>query len=119
MNPQTLRATTSARSLTALASLLLTVGLLAGCAGADETPAAVPGVSSSASASDDAADGSADAAEFSYEGVAGQTALALLLEADPSAVVSGEGENAFVTGIEGRDAQESAQEFWEIGRAHV
>ncbi|MBE7700611.1 DUF4430 domain-containing protein [Oerskovia sp. Sa1BUA8] len=106
MNPQTLRAGTSARSLTALASLLLAVGLLAGCGTADEAPADDTSASSSV-ASD-------DAPELSYEGVAGKTALELLVAADPTAIVQGEGENAFVTGIEGREAQESAKEFWAL-----
>lgn len=121
MNPQTLRAGTSVRSLTALASLLLAVGLLAGCGTADEAPADDTSASSSVAsddASDDAADEAAesadDAPELSYEGVAGKTALELLVAADPTAIVQGEGENAFVTGIEGREAQESAKEFWAL-----
>lgn len=92
--------------MTALASLLLAVGLLAGCGTADEAPADDTSASSSV-ASD-------DAPELSYEGVAGKTALELLVDADPTAIVQGEGENAFVTGIEGREAQESAKEFWAL-----
>ncbi|MFD6167136.1 DUF4430 domain-containing protein [Oerskovia sp. NPDC060287] len=124
MNPQTLRAT-PARSLTALTSLLLAVGLLAGCAQGEDTPAADTTASSTVAAddassepaddaSDDAADDSADDVELTYEGVAGKTALELLVAADPTAVVQGEGENAFVTGIDGREAQDSAKEFWAL-----
>ncbi|MNW50347.1 hypothetical protein D3C74_277980 [compost metagenome] len=124
MNPQTLRAT-PARSLTALTSLLLAVGLLAGCAQGEDTPAADTTASSTVAADDDAsesaddatsgdADDSADDVELTYEGVAGKTALELLIVADPTAVVQGEGENAFVTGIGGREAQDSAKEFWAL-----
>jgi hypothetical protein len=124
VNPQTLRAT-PARSLTALTSLLLAVGLLSGCAQGEDTPAADTTASSTVAAddassepaddaSDEAADDSADDVELTYEGVAGKTALELLVAADPTAVVQGEGENAFVTGIEGREAQDSAKEFWAL-----
>jgi len=124
VNPQTLRAT-PARSLTALTSLLLAVGLLAGCAQGEDTPAADATASSTVAADDDAsesaddatsgdADDSADDVELTYEGVAGKTALELLVAADPTAVVQGEGENAFVTGIDGREAQDSAKEFWAL-----
>ena len=123
MNPQTLRAT-PARSLTALTSLLLAVGFLAGCGAADDAPADDTSASSSVAADDDASDASddstdgaddaADDSELSYEGVAGKTALELLVAADPTAVVQGEGENAFVTGIDGREAQDSAKEFWAL-----
>jgi len=109
VNPQTLRAA-PARSLTALTSLLLTVGLLAGCGAAGDAPA---DASSPSVAEGTETEADADAT-FSYEGVAGKTALELLLAADPTAVLSGEGENAFVTGIEGREAQESAKEFWAL-----
>ena len=125
MNPQTLRAT-PARSLTALTSLLLAAGLLAGCAQGEDTPAADTTASSTVAADDDAsesaddatgddaADDSADDVELTYEGAAGKTALELLVAADPTAVVQGEGENAFVTGIDGREAQDSAKEFWAL-----
>lgn len=112
MNPQTLRAT-PARSLTALTSLLLAVGLLAGCAQGEDTPAADTTASSTVAA-DDASSELADDVELTYEGVAGKTALELLVAADPTAVVQGEGENAFVTGIDGREAQDSAKEFWAL-----
>ncbi len=116
MNPQTLRAA-PARSLTALTSLLLAVGLLAGCGAGDDAPADDTSASSSVAADDDASDApddSTDDVEFTYEGVAGKTALELLVAADPTAVVQGEGENAFVTGIDGREAQDSAKEFWAL-----
>jgi hypothetical protein len=127
VNPQTLRAATPARSLTALASLLLAVGLLAGCGAGEETPAddtvsssaasddAAESADDAAESADDAADDSADDAadDFSYEGVTGKTALELLLAADPSATVQGEGEMAFVTGIGGVPA-DSASEFWAL-----
>ncbi len=125
MNPQTLRAT-PARSLTALTSLLLAAGLLAGCAQGEDTPAADTTASSTVAADDDDASESADDAtsddvgdsaddvELTYEGAAGKTALELLVAADPTAVVQGEGENAFVTGIDGREAQDSAKEFWAL-----
>ncbi|OLT51341.1 hypothetical protein BJF88_15105 [Cellulosimicrobium sp. CUA-896] len=51
--------------------------------------------------------------ELSYEGEDGRTALDLLLEADPSAQVSGEGENAFVTAIDGVAADPDG-EFWAL-----
>ncbi|MEV7961236.1 DUF4430 domain-containing protein [Oerskovia paurometabola] len=118
MNPQTLRAT-PARSLTALASLLLAVGLLAGCGATDDAPADDTSASSSVAADDDASDApddptdGADDSELSYEGVAGKTALELLLAADPSATVQGEGDMAFVTGI-GGVAADPAGEFWAL-----
>lgn len=67
--------------------------------------------SASASA-DPSAEASADT--FGYEGRTGATALELLLEADPSAEVTGEGENAFVTAINGRAADDSKNEFWSL-----
>lgn len=122
MNPQTLRAT-PARSLTALTSLLLAVGLLAGCGTADDAPADDTSASSTVAADDDASgsaddstDGADDAAgdsELSYEGVAGKTALELLLAADPTAEVSGEGEMAFITSIGGVTANPD-DEFWAL-----
>jgi hypothetical protein len=122
VNPQTLRAT-PARSLTALTSLLLAVGLLAGCGAADDAPADDTSASSSVAADDDAsgasddstdgADDAADDSELSYEGVAGKTALELLLAADPSATVQGEGDMAFVTGVGGVAANPD-DEFWAL-----
>jgi len=51
---------------------------------------------------------------LTYPGRTGATALELLLEADPSAEVTGEGENAFVTAIGGRAADDSKKEFWSL-----
>ena len=51
---------------------------------------------------------------LSYPGRTGATALELLLEADPSAEVTGEGANAFVTAIGGRVADDSKSEFWSL-----
>jgi hypothetical protein len=119
--------TTSVRPLRALgaatAALLLT-GLLAACGGDAAGPdpvvpatlnaqsdAASP--SASASSADDASP-SAGAETVSYAGRTGATALELLLEADPSAEVTGEGENAFVTAIAGRAADDSKKEFWSL-----
>lgn len=119
--------TTSVRPLRALgaatAALLLT-GLLAACGGdaagpdpvvpatlSAQSDAASPSASASPS---DAASPSAGAETFSYEGRTGATALELLLEADPSAEVTGEGENAFVTAIGGRAADDSMKEFWSL-----
>ena len=118
--------TTSVRPLRALgaatAALLLT-GLLAACGGSGEPEPIVPATlsaqsdaaspSASASPSDDASP-SAGAETFSYAGRTGATALELLLEADPSAEVTGEGENAFVTAIGGRAADDSKKEFWSL-----
>lgn len=127
MTLRTLR-DTSARPLTALTAVLLTAGLLAGCSSTDE-PAADATASTSTStaseepsapaddatdeASDDESGDAEDAPELSYEGRAGTTALDLLLEADPSAQVTGEGENAFVTAIDGVVADPDS-EFWAL-----
>jgi len=114
----------SARPLTALTAVLLAAGLLAGCSSTDEpaADAASPSTSTASEepsapaddatdeASDDESDAE-DAPELSYEGRAGATALDLLLEADPSAQVTGEGENAFVTAIDGVAADPDS-EFW-------
>ncbi|MFE6235141.1 DUF4430 domain-containing protein [Cellulosimicrobium sp. NPDC057862] len=119
---------TPARSLTALTAVLLTAGLLAGCSSTDEPGADATSSTSTSTASeetsapaDDATDEASDdesgdtddAPEFSYEGRAGTTALDLLLEADPSAQVTGEGENAFVTAIDGVAADPDS-EFWAL-----
>ncbi|MFB8229737.1 DUF4430 domain-containing protein [Cellulosimicrobium sp. NPDC055967] len=117
----------SARPLTALTAVLLAAGLLAGCSSTDEpaADAASPSTSTASEessapaddatdeASDDESDDAEDAPEFSYEGRAGATALDLLLEADPSAQVTGEGENAFVTAIDGVAADPDS-EFWAL-----
>lgn len=127
MTLRTLR-DTSARPLTALTAVLLTAGLLAGCSSTDEPAAdatsstspstaseepSAPADDATDEASDDEFGDSDDAPEFSYEGRAGTTALDLLLEADPSAQVTGEGENAFVTAIDGVVADPDS-EFWAL-----
>lgn len=103
------------RSLPLASALLLSAALLAGCGGAEDTaaPSDAPAASEPAAASD-AGGAQAPAAEFRYEGEEGRTALELLLEHDPSAQVQGEGENAFVVGIEGRVADDAAKEFWAL-----
>ena len=50
---------------------------------------------------------------LSYEGSAGKTALELLLE-KAAVAMTGSGENAFVTAINGRMANESAREYWSL-----
>ncbi|MCF4122589.1 DUF4430 domain-containing protein [Antribacter sp. KLBMP9083] len=101
------------RVLTTALTTVLAAGLLAGCAGtepaADTTLSAASATSASPSAS-----ASADVTEWSYEGQDGRTALDLLLESDPSAEVSGEGEMAYVTSIGGRAADDAAKEFWAL-----
>lgn len=101
----------------------LGAGLLAGCGGATSEPDATapPAMSQRDTATDAPSAGPSDAASrkpgadtFSYPGRTGATALELLLEADPSAELSGEGENAFVTAIGGRAADDSKQEFWSL-----
>lgn len=111
-----------ARPLTALTALLLAAGLLAGCSSTDE-PAADPtpsasetgGSDDSTAPADEASDSASEGTgvEFSYAGREGATALDLLLEADPSAAITGEGENAFVTAIDGV-AADPASEFWAL-----
>jgi hypothetical protein len=124
-----------ARPLTVLTSLLLAAGLLAGCSSSGDDDAAAtsspttaesPAQDATSDASDDhadhddadhddaAADDAADdAPAFNYDGRDGSTALDLLLEADPSAEVTGEGENAFVTAIDGVAADPDG-EFWAL-----
>ncbi|MFC8801342.1 DUF4430 domain-containing protein [Promicromonospora sp. NPDC057138] len=117
--------TTSRRPLRAFgsaATALFVAGLLAACGGASPEPEAP--VSATQSAPSDAASSSAspsgsatasDGAEtLTYPGRTGATALELLLEADPSAEVTGKGENAFVTAIGGRAADDSKKEFWSL-----
>lgn len=116
--------TTSRRPLRALASAataFLVAGLLGACGGTTAEPETMVSATlgqqqdaeASASASaDPSAEASADT--FGYEGRTGATALELLLEADPSAEVTGEGENAFVTAINGRAADDSKNEFWSL-----
>jgi hypothetical protein len=94
-------------------------GLLAACGTTTdpETTASAslsaPSASASGSASPSAS-ASEGAETLSYPGRTGATALELLLEADPSAEVTGEGENAFVTAIGGRAADDSKNEFWSL-----
>lgn len=105
---------TSTRLFAATAAGVLSVGLLAGCSGADESaPEASPEASTEMQA--DGADETAtdEAPTFSYEGEDGETALDLLLAQDPQAEMSGEGEMAFVTAIQGRVA-EDGKEFWAL-----
>ncbi|MFI2487052.1 DUF4430 domain-containing protein [Promicromonospora kroppenstedtii] len=111
--------TTSRRSLTAVASAataLLVAGLLGACGGTTAEPETM--VSATLSQQSDAEtagpSSSAEADTLSYPGRTGATALELLLEADPSAEVTGEGENAFVTAINGRAADDSKNEFWSL-----
>lgn len=99
----------SARLLVLLPATALAAGLLAGCSG---DPAPDAGSSASASASVDPTQQVAEnLSEFSYAGEDGRTALELLQEKDPDAQVQGEGENAYVTAIRGREA-DPATEFW-------
>ncbi|MFF2267215.1 DUF4430 domain-containing protein [Cellulosimicrobium cellulans] len=115
---------TPARPLTALTAVLLTAGLLAGCSSTDEPATdattstaseetSAPADDATDDASDDESGDTDDAPELSYEGRTGTTALDLLLEADPSAQVTGEGENAFVTAIDGVAADPDS-EFWAL-----
>ncbi|AEG44548.1 DUF4430 domain-containing protein [Isoptericola variabilis] len=95
---------------------LLAAALLAGCS-TDAEPAAETAAEPTVSASVEAdvsegADTESAAPELTYAGQEGRTALELLLEADPSATVEGEGEMAFVTGIGGVEAGEN--EFWAL-----
>ncbi len=96
---------------------MLAAGLMAGCSG-DPDPADASATQASdaqaAQTTDAPATGltaNADGTEVSYQGVAGKTALELLQELDPTATTSGEGANAFVTAIGGREADQS-KEFW-------
>ncbi len=73
-----------------------------------------PSDAASSASPSDSASPAAGAETFSYPGRTGATALELLLEADPSAEVTGEGENAFVTAIGGRVADDSKKEFWSL-----
>jgi hypothetical protein len=110
----TLGVTTRALLTRALAlptAALLAVGLFAGCSGGDAA-ADKPAASPTATATSSGLTVSADGTEVSYEGVAGKTALDLLLQLDPAATADGEGANAFVTAIGGRAADQSKKEFW-------
>lgn len=101
--------------LTTVLTAVLAGGLLAGCAGTEPTADTTLSAASSASPSaSQSADAAAEVAEWSYEGQDGRTALELLLESDPSAEVSGEGEMAYVTSIAGRAADDAKKEFWAL-----
>ncbi|GAA2224115.1 hypothetical protein GCM10010413_17230 [Promicromonospora sukumoe] len=114
--------TTTRRPLRAVASAataLLVAGLLGACGGTTAEPetmvSATLGQQQDAEASASASESASTSADtFGYEGRTGATALELLLEADPSAEVTGEGENAFVTAINGRAADDSKNEFWSL-----
>ena len=111
--------TTSRRSLTAVASAataLLVAGLLGACGGTTAEPETIASATLSQQSDAETAgpSASAEADTLSYPGRTGATALELLLEADPSAEVTGEGENAFVTAINGRAADDSKNEFWSL-----
>lgn len=103
------------RPASALVALVLSAGLLAGCSegsggsGGSDQPAQQTAEASTTPSPSSAS----DSAELSYPGEDGRTALELLLEADPSAVVNGEGEMAFVTAIRGRAAK-TESEFWAL-----
>ncbi|WP_425956895.1 DUF4430 domain-containing protein [Xylanimonas sp. McL0601] len=99
------------RALALPTAAVLAAGLFAGCSGNDaaaDEPATSPSATATAAALTVATDGT----EASYQGVAGKTALELLLQLDPTATADGEGANAFVTSIGGRKADQSKNEFW-------
>lgn len=101
---------------TGLVALVLLGGLLAGCSSDDDatsSPSAAGTPTATSSAAPSATDDATAAPTFAYEGEEGRTVLDLLLEKDPSAEVSGEGENAYVVGIEGRTA-DAEKEFWAL-----
>ncbi|MCK9793351.1 DUF4430 domain-containing protein [Isoptericola sp. 4D.3] len=99
---------TAPRLLALLPALALTTGLVAGCSDGGSTDGASPSVSASADATEQVAE---NVGEFSYEGEDGKTALELLQEKDPDAQVQGAGEMAYVTTIQGREADPET-EFW-------
>jgi hypothetical protein len=105
----TLRRRTTVRAV--LVAVILALGLFGGCAqGAPAAPADDrQSVAASASA---ALTVNPDGTGVSYPGVAGMTALERLQQLDPQAFASGEGENAFVTTIGGRAADDSKREYW-------
>ncbi|HEV6953473.1 MAG TPA: DUF4430 domain-containing protein [Promicromonospora sp.] len=110
------------RLVRAAAVVLLGAGLLAGCGdGTEPGPAstAPPVMSERSAAPSGTPSASGDerkrgADTFSYPGRTGATALELLLEEDPTAELTGEGENAFVTSINGRTADDAENEFWSL-----
>jgi hypothetical protein len=114
--------TTSARPVRAhgaAAAALLLTGLLAACGATTEpempaTATASTSADAGSASPSDSASSSGAVETLSYAGRTGATALELLLEADPSAEVNGEGENAFVTAVGGRAADDSKSEFWAL-----
>lgn len=90
---------------------MLAVGLFAGCSG-DAGAAEDEPTSQSTEAASSGLTVNADGTEVSYTGVAGKTALELLQQLDPQAFTSGEGADAFVTAIGGREADQAKKEFW-------
>lgn len=113
--------------LRSLAALGLAVGLgaVGACSGPSTADAGSTSPETTASASaTPTGEGVADATfmrdtegqviELAYPGRDGVTALDLLREYDPSASTSGEGETAFVTGIDGREADQAEQQFWAL-----
>ena len=99
---------TASRPLALLPALALAAGLVAGCSEGGSSDGASPSVSASVEASEQVAE---NVGTFSYEGEDGKTALELLEQHDPDAQVQGEGENAYVTAIRGREADPET-EFW-------
>ncbi|MBE1877248.1 DUF4430 domain-containing protein [Myceligenerans sp. TRM 65318] len=88
------------------------VAVLAACgSGGENTDEAVDAASS---APGGLAPACVEREDFTYSGEDGETALDLLLENDPTAETTGEGETAFVTGICGYTADEAEKEFWAL-----
>ncbi|RZU63360.1 uncharacterized protein DUF4430 [Zhihengliuella halotolerans] len=96
----------------ALAAGLLSLALLTGCSGGTGDPGTTTSPAASETATAPASESASET--FTYEGEDGKTVLELLLENDPEAEVSGEGEMAFVTGIDGRAVDADANEFWAL-----
>ena len=98
------------RAAATAVTALLIAGFLAACGASTEQ-----GTTTSATVSAPSEGAPSEGAEtLSYPGRTGATALDLLQEADPSAEVTGTGENAFVTAIGGRAADDAANEFWAL-----
>jgi hypothetical protein len=114
------------RLLAVAVPVALAAGLLGGCA-SSSTPSAEPAtgtqspspwpsdVTPSATPTDAFThDADGKVTGISYPGEDGETALDLLLGADPTAKVQGKGANAFVVGIGGRTADDAKHEFWSL-----
>ncbi|PJI93513.1 DUF4430 domain-containing protein [Luteimicrobium subarcticum] len=100
-----------------LAPLALAAGLLAGCSHDDPSPSGAGQTAASATPTSSATftkDANGSVTGVTYPGKDGMTALELLLAADPYAQVSGSKDQAFVTGIGGRTADDSKKEFWAL-----